>query len=204
MGNLSPKAIRGRPKTLDRDHVLKVAMECYWKDGPTAVSINEICRRANVSKPSLYREFGNEDDFKSTVLSAYGEMVLSQMLKVLDRDQSFDVAISALTDLVLQDRQKLGIPMGCLFQKMRGCRKELGPRTNDVIDATWNSTQSKFRDWIERVKRNGQLNEDIPLATVAIYIDKQISSAMIMQEEGFSKKQISKFLDIAFRGLKSN
>ena len=192
----------GRPKTLDRDHIIKVAMESYWRDGPTAVSVNEICRRAGVSKPGLYREFGNEDGLRSTVVQTYEMVVLSQLYQIFEGDQPFDDALAALTDLVLQDRQKMDLPLGCLLQKMRGCRKELGPKTNDVIDATSIGTHSRLKDWVEREKHNGQLSEDISTETAAIYLDAQVSSAIMMQETGASKTQISEFLNIAFKGLK--
>ena len=192
----------GRPKTLDRDHIIKVAMESYWRDGPTAVSVNEICRRAGVSKPGLYREFGNEDGLRSTVVQTYEMVVLSQLYQIFEGDQPFDDALAALTDFVLQDRQKMDLPLGCLLQKMRGCRKELGPKTNDLIDATSIGTHSRLKDWVERAKHNGQLSEDISTETAAIYIDAQVSSAIMMQETGASKTQISEFLNIAFKGLK--
>ena len=202
MQNALPRIPLGRPKTLDRDHIIKVAMESYWRDGPTAVSVNEICRRAGVSKPGLYREFGNEDGLRSTVVQTYEMVVLSQLYQIFEGDQPFDDALAALTDFVLQDRQKMDLPLGCLLQKMRGCRKELGPKTNDVIDATSIGTHSRLKDWVERAKHNGQLSEDISTKTAAIYIDAQVSSAIMMQETGASKTQISEFLNIAFKGLK--
>jgi hypothetical protein len=52
---------RGRPQTLDRQRTVEVAMTSFWCDGVRDVSMNEICRRANVSKPGVYLEFGNED-----------------------------------------------------------------------------------------------------------------------------------------------
>ena len=76
--NLKPaKPSRGRPKTLDRDHVLDVAMDSYWKEDIGSLSLNEICRRSGVSKPGLYREFTNEDGLMKAVLIRYEEQVLS-------------------------------------------------------------------------------------------------------------------------------
>jgi AcrR family transcriptional regulator len=65
-------------------------MESYWRDGPTAVSVNEICRRADVSKPGLYREFGNEDGLRSAVVQTYELVILSQLYQIFEDDQPFD------------------------------------------------------------------------------------------------------------------
>ena len=70
----------GRPQALDRDAVLKIALMSYWADGPTRVSIGHTCQEANVSKPSVYREFGCDDGLKDTVLDLYREMVLVPVL----------------------------------------------------------------------------------------------------------------------------
>lgn len=62
---------RGRPKTFDRDPMIDVAMECYWREGTDGVSLNELYRRADVSKPGVYREFGGEDGLMAAVLEHY-------------------------------------------------------------------------------------------------------------------------------------
>ena len=49
MNSKATKASRGRPKTLDRDHILDVATQAYWKEGVGAVSLNELCKKAKVS-----------------------------------------------------------------------------------------------------------------------------------------------------------
>ena len=202
MEQTQPQTTRGRPKTLNRDHVLQVAMTSYWGDGPMAVSINEICLRAGVSKPGLYREFGNEDGLKTVALEAYRDLVLSQLFEIFEADQPFDDAMAMLSDLALQDRAEIGLPTGCLFGKMRGCRRELGPKTNDAIDATWDNVQARMKDWIDRAKQDGQLRARISTTTAALYVDAQIASGIMMQAEGVEKAEISEFLQIAFNGLK--
>lgn len=202
MKSTQPQTTRGRPKTLNRDHVLQVAMTSYWDDGPMAVSINEICRRAGVSKPGLYREFGSEDGLKTAALESYRELVLSQLFEIFEADQPFDDALAMLSDLALQDRAEIGLPTGCLFGKMRGCRRELGPKTNDAIDATWDNVQARMKDWIDRAKQDGELRARISTTTAALYVDAQIASAIMMQAEGVEKAEISEFLQISFNGLK--
>ena len=43
-------------------------MDSYWRDGVENVSLNELCRRAEVSKPGVYREFGGEEGLLDAVL----------------------------------------------------------------------------------------------------------------------------------------
>ncbi|MFT4702613.1 MAG: hypothetical protein ACI81R_000299 [Bradymonadia bacterium] len=80
MSEAALKRRRGGPKAFDRVHRLEVAMDSYWREGLDSVSLNEICRRAGVSKPRFYRKFGGEDWVMGAVLMHYTEVVFAPSL----------------------------------------------------------------------------------------------------------------------------
>jgi TetR/AcrR family transcriptional regulator, copper-responsive repressor len=43
MSEADPKPTRGRPKTMNAEQVLDVAMTAYWQSDPADVSVNAIC-----------------------------------------------------------------------------------------------------------------------------------------------------------------
>ena len=96
MSSDKKKSGRGRPKTFDKAHVIDVAMRAYWEDGPTKVSLNDVCARAGVSKPSVYREFGNDDGLACAVLQFYAESVLGKILAIVESDDAFAEKISKM------------------------------------------------------------------------------------------------------------
>jgi AcrR family transcriptional regulator len=194
--------VRGRPKTLDREHVLKTALMCYWDSSPTDVSISEICNKAGASKPGLYREFGSDDGLKEAVLGAYEEMVSARRYEILAREQSFSEVLEALITHTIQDRRTLGVPDGCLLFAMRARRNEFGPITRKRIDQLRTDSLGKYREWIDRAKTNGQFKADIPTNTAALYFDAQIGSAMRLQKEGVSNEVIGDILRAAFSALR--
>ena len=194
--------IRGRPKTLDREHVLKTALMCYWAGSPTDVPISEICKKADASKPGLYREFGSDDGLKAAALDAYDEMVSEKRNEMLARDQSFSEVLEALIAFTIQDRQALGLPNGCLQFAMRARRDEFGPITRKRIDQLRTDSLEKYRKWMDLAKTNGQFKADIPTDTAAVYFDAQIGSAMRLQKEGVSNEVIGDILRTAFSALR--
>ena len=193
--------VRGRPKTLERDHVLKTALMCYWTDSPTDVPISEICNKAGASKPGLYREFGSDDGLKVAVLDTYSEMVSTPLYNILASDQSFDEVLDALITYTIQDRRILGIPNGCLLFAMRARHDEFGPLTRKKIDKLRTDSLENFRQWIDRAKTNGQFRTDISTDTIALYLDAQIGSAMRLQREGVGNEVIGEILRTAFSAL---
>jgi AcrR family transcriptional regulator len=54
----------GRPKGFIPDEALDRAVEMFWEDGYEGVDVDRIARAVNVTKPALYRAFGD----KSTLL----------------------------------------------------------------------------------------------------------------------------------------
>jgi hypothetical protein len=46
MNHEDPKRSRGRPRTMDAEKVLDVAMTAYWQSDPADVSLNAICQMA--------------------------------------------------------------------------------------------------------------------------------------------------------------
>lgn len=193
---------RGRPKTLERDHVLKTALMCYWAGSPTDVPISEICDKAGASKPGLYREFGSDDGLKEAVLDAYTEMVSRRRYDILASDQPFDEVLEALITHTIQDRQTAGVPDGCLLFAMRARREEFGPLTARKIDQLRENTLEQYRQWIDRAKTNRQFRSDIPTDIAALYFDAQTGSAMRLQKEGVSNEVIGEILRTAFSALR--
>src|SRR5258708_26549166 len=58
------KRARGRPKGFIPDEALDRAVEMFWEHGYEGVDVEPIAQAVNVTKPALYRAFGD----KSTLL----------------------------------------------------------------------------------------------------------------------------------------
>ena len=116
------KALRGHPNKFDRDHVIAIATRAYWEEGQSEVSLNKVCRRAKVSKPALYKEFGSEDGLKRAILKDYHKGTLAPLYDMLEKDQPFETDLNALMDYTRRDHRTHGMPNGCLFVNMCQCR----------------------------------------------------------------------------------
>ncbi|WP_350334352.1 TetR/AcrR family transcriptional regulator [Coralliovum pocilloporae] len=198
------KPTRGRPKTLDRDTVLEIALAGYWADGPTNLAIGEICQRAGVSKPGLYREFGSDDGLKATALELYRQRALVPLWDILARDESYEAVVEAFISFIAQDRQALGIPDGCLQIAMRACRGELGAEAGAKVDAIREQMLDRYEDFIRRAKARGDVRPDIPTDVAALCFDVQNAGAMRMQKEGIPADLIQNVLRYGLLSLSSS
>lgn len=191
---------RGRPKTFDRDRTLDIAIDNYWRDGVDAVSINEICRRAEVSKPGLYREFGSEDRLIDAVLTRYSETVLGPLMAKLGEDRPFEETLDAFIDYTTRE-DSADVPAGCLFVKLRNSRARLGPVTGAHVDALRTEGQAMFAEWLARCADRGEIELPASLEVTAAYVDAQFAQVLTRVSAGEDPQLVRKHARLAFAVL---
>lgn len=175
------KPSRGRPKTLDRAHVVDLAMRAYWHEGPNEVSLNAICQRAGVSKPSVYREFGAEDGLTRATLEAYAPLVLGRMMEIISGEATFLAKIDALAHLVTKDGLHEN---GCLFVKMRMFKSQMGPTTQAMISELEEMALTAFTTLLTQGRASGEWTSAVPIALAARYLHAQIGLALDQRARG--------------------
>ncbi|PMH44797.1 hypothetical protein BCU68_11640 [Vibrio sp. 10N.286.49.B3] len=196
--SVDKKTSRGRPKTFDRNSVLDIAQQSYWENGINQVSINELCKIANVSKPSVYREFGNEDGLMCAVLEHYENTVLNPVVDLLNNDAPFNETLSHLIHYSTSVDNNLGMPKGCLFTNMKAFQMHLGESTVQQIDRTYEHVIDEFTAWIERSRARNEINEtNLDCRFIAIYIYAQISFAQSQMMNGEATEDVKAILQLA-------
>lgn len=192
------KPKRGRPRTLDPDKTLDVAMRAYWQDDPADVSINAICGLAGVSKPGLYREFGGEDGLMRAVLDRYAEEVLSDIFVILSRDAPLADTLAALIRFASEDPR---MATGCVFYKMRAGKHRLGPQTLERVNAIDAGAVGAFTAYLEARRDAGDWGGTLPAASVARYLVEQIGLALTQRAAGEDPAQVRDTLTLALSAI---
>ena len=188
---------KGRPKTIDLERIKNVAMINYWSDGPTNVSLNEICFKAKISKPGLYREFGGEDGLMKSVLLLYKNTLIQQILDLLKLEKTFDETLDLLIAFVIGNKDEEHIKKGCLLAKFRQSREKFGEKTQEQIDIILRERYLNFELWIKKAKSKGEF--DLPLSSkfVARYIISQLDYAISELANGEKNNNIKDVLTLS-------
>ena len=185
----------GRPKTLNREHALAVALEGYWREGIYGMSVNEVCRRAEISKPGLYREFGGEDGLLTAVLQLYRETVIDQLATHLKSPYPFKEVFRAYVSAAMHQN---GHPPGCLLAEMRLIQPEdLGESTRSKVLECVDELYGHYREWLQRAQANGEISNDLDLDTAARLLDSQMMTASLKAYRGGDVEKIKGELSMA-------
>lgn len=166
---------RGRPRTFQREETIELAMDTYWQEGLHSLSVSEICRRAKMSKPSMYREFGGEDGLLDAVLEHYAATVIAPMAELISANRSFAENMKSLIDFVTSSARH---HRGCLFVKMRNSLERVGPQTRARIDALTLRVRQAYENLYSRARSLGEVRDDVSPQLAARYIDTQVSLSL--------------------------
>lgn len=189
---------RGRPQTLDRQRTVEVAMTSFWCDGVRDVSMNEICRRANVSKPGVYREFGNEDGLTEAALGLYRKTVVDTMLGVLALDKPFSEVLDAILRWATDTSGK---PAGCLVAELRSVPGALGPATAAKVTAVADDMRRAYEDWFRHAQARGEVDGAVSPTLAAHFIDTQLTSVLLQMRLRTNPELVRAQARLAFRAL---
>ena len=198
MAEARTKRPPGRPKTLDRARTVQVATLSYWRDGVHGLSLNEVCRRAGVSKPALYREFGGEDGLMSAVIAHYRGIVVSPLLAALAAERPFSDMLHDLIEGLTRDTDA---PAGCLLAEMRSSPRRLGSETAARVDAVAVETRQAYQAWFARAQSRGEANADVSPELAAHFLDTQSITVLRQMGLGIDPMLIRAQAELALRSL---
>jgi AcrR family transcriptional regulator len=97
----SLNAARSSRREARREELLDAADRAIRKGGP-AVSMDEIASEAGVTKPILYRHFGDKAGLSQALGERYLELLLRRLHEALDRETEPEGRLSATIDAYLE------------------------------------------------------------------------------------------------------
>lgn len=174
-------------------------MTSYWCDGVRNVSMNEVCRRARVSKPGVYREFGSEDGLMEAALEHYRAIVIGPLLELLGSDLPFAEVLERLLRFTTEPS---GNPAGCLLAELRSTPGRLGPATTARVDAVTAELRQAYERWFRRAQARGEVETAISPDVATHFIDTQLTTVLLQMALGAEPRLVRAQAELAFSALK--
>jgi AcrR family transcriptional regulator len=203
MSELASKPM-GRPVSFDHAGTVKAAMDLYWRSGVANTSFNEVSRALNVSKPTLYRYFGDEDGLLSAALQHYvSQRTLHAGLLHATGDIRTDLNawFGLQIDELYEKHHDGTTPTGCLLMECVQLGKALGDKTT----ATVNSAIHEFLEMVESrlvlAAEAGQLQAGINLKAAVHLIAGQMIVAKNVVLIGEPKDSLKSMVALAIEGI---
>ena len=95
--NISKRA-RGRPKGFIPDEALDRAVEMFWEHGYEGVDVDRIARAVNVTKPALYRAFGDKSTLLLKAVERYALTYVAPKMAAFQAEPDIHKAVTAFCE----------------------------------------------------------------------------------------------------------
>jgi AcrR family transcriptional regulator len=92
------KRTPGRPKGFALDEALDRAVEMFWEHGYEGVDVDRIARAVNVTKPALYRAFGDKSTLLLKAVERYAITYGGPIMAAFQAEADIRKAVTALLE----------------------------------------------------------------------------------------------------------
>lgn len=103
-----------RPLSFEPQEKLHQAMLVFWKEGYENVSMNDLSEQLSINKFSIYKQFGNKNEFYLKALAHYQDTIFVKLLTHLEDRQGLSSIFRYFENLSDQ-LSKTSASYGCLI-----------------------------------------------------------------------------------------
>ena len=203
MTELASKSI-GRPVSFDRTSTIEAATNLYWQSGVAATSFNKVSRALGVSKPTLYRYFGDEDGLVSAAIEHYvSQRTLYADLLGATGDIRTD--LNAWFDRQIDDLYEKhadsSMPTGCLLMECVQLGNAIGEKSRATVHQAVQGILDMFEERLKAAEAAGQLRPGIDLNAAVRLVAGQTIIAKNVVLIGEPKENLKRMVALAIDGI---
>lgn len=174
----------GRSPTNTKERLIETASELIWKNSFGSVSVDEICRQADVKKGSFYHYFPSKIDLALEVM----ENCFNEFRPVLDSVFSPSVdpieRFETVADIIIQKQeealQSCGNVVGCAFASLGSEMANQDERLRQKIQYKFELMERYYVATLRDLIDQGRLPNDLDVHAKANDIYSYITGQLLM------------------------
>lgn len=154
-----------------KQQIVSTARDLFWKFGFRRVSIEEICREANVSKMTFYKHFKNKDELIKYIIDLITGIAMKKYREIMDSDMPFIQKVDKSIQLKMESSDEMSQEFFDDFHK--NASPELREYFNKLVRANLQTIQNDYID----AQKKGDVRPDINPGFILYYLDKILEMA---------------------------
>jgi len=155
-------------KPTKKEQLEITAKDLFWKHGFKKVSIDEICKKSNVSRKTFYTFYGNKN---ALIMDIYNKMVNEAYViyeGIIESDLAFSEKLEKILNQKLESTKNLSMEfIADLYNPDAG---ELITFFKSIID----QSMKFMRDFLSDAQKKGDINPDLSLDYIMFMMQKAI------------------------------
>jgi AcrR family transcriptional regulator len=144
-------------KPTKKEQLERTAKELFWKHGFKKISIDEICRKANVSRKTYYTFYENKTALVIFILKTMVEEIKTSYQKIFEDDIPFAEKMEKMLILKLKMSESLSLEFVSDFYN---------PDAGEVLEYFTKMTEESIafsREFFRKAQEKGEMNPNLNL-----------------------------------------
>lgn len=193
-------AIRGRPRSFDRDDALARVMEVFWAKGYEGAQVGDLIAAIGITPPSFYAAFGSKEAAFREAVDLYIATVGSHPMRALEQAPTAREGIRAMLagsiDVALSAK-----PGGCLLiLGVVNCVPENKPARDHLLEAR-RKTLDLIRARLRKGVKDGDIAEDTEIEHLAAFYHGVMQAVSFQARDGAARAELEALIGPAMSAL---
>lgn len=146
--------------------IISTAQSLFWKYGMRRVSIEEICREANVSKMTFYKFFKNKVDLVKYILDKIEEDSTKEYQLIMKQDIPFHEKVVQTIDMKLRSVDKISPEF------YADLHQNAVPEVSEHFHNISNRVLKLIVDDYRKAQKNGDVRKDLRIEFIIHQLNK--------------------------------
>jgi AcrR family transcriptional regulator len=194
----------GRKREFDSDVALDAAMHVFWQKGYIGASLMDLTESMKISKPSMYRAFGNKESLFVKTTQRYIDTKMKSHIKLL-----FEEGLSLKQRL--KNHMMSIVDMQCSEQQAKGCylvlcQSELvsgviPKQAEQILVAAEDLPMKLYADLFNSDAEAIELGLNIKAHENSLSLYTMLKGTAAMARSGVSKSELENAIDSILSGI---
>jgi len=153
-------------KLTKKQQIEHKAKDLFWKHGFKKVSIDEICKKANVSRKTFYTIYENKTALVLYILKEMSDAAFEETRKIIEGEGSFALKLEKMLELKLEGSKEFSMEFVADFYNPDAT--EILEYFNTIIT----ESMAMVYDFYKKAQENGEMNPEMNLDYVMWIMQK--------------------------------
>ena len=191
----------GRKPSIDYESAMPLIMRMFWRHGYDGVRLEQIADVLDVTKPTLFRTFGDKEHLFAKAVEWYHLEFIKPGEERLAAASTLKEAVSAcLHTAATRIKDELN-PPGCLLSDSALSGRFAAGPIADVISRLQQPSVQLLEDKIAKAQVSGEVCAKADPSAILQYVSAQISALSALSRSPGHKSQLDAVVDMMLAGL---
>jgi AcrR family transcriptional regulator len=190
-------AVRGRPRSFDREAALRRAMEVFWRRGYEGTAVSDLTRAMAINAPSLYAAFGCKEALFREAVVLYNATEGAVTDRALEAAPTARRAVEDMLRLNAAAYVNPRRPPGCMVTLAATIGTPESAEVRDFLSQCRQQAQDAIEARLVRGVADGDLPEGADISALAAFYYTVLQGLSIQARDGASRDTLAAIVDCA-------